>query len=152
MIKYSITVSKDQIKNIKSLFGKLANLPKLLNPYLQLLGNDLNFKIRQRTQGGKDYKGSSFDEYSESYKKFREKKGRQTHAVNLTFTGQMLNSMSKTLLNNNLVLNFLNADQSKKAFYAHEKNRKFHLLSNAEKMFAHTSIDQSINTILKDYQ
>lgn len=53
-------------------------------------------EIVRRTQSGTDVNGRSFDKYSPSYAKFREKKGRNAK-VDLTFTGRMMGSMTSTV-------------------------------------------------------
>lgn len=50
--------------------------------------------ITERIQNkGQNSKGSSIGTYSKSGAKFRSKSGRQTSKIDLTFTGQMINSL-----------------------------------------------------------
>lgn len=50
-------------------------------------------RIVVRTQRGLDVDGNPFPEYSKQYAKVRRNAGRRTSPVDLTFTGQMLNSI-----------------------------------------------------------
>lgn len=54
------------------------------------IANTIAARIKVRTGQGKDVKLKPFAPYSDSYKAFRAKKGRQTSPVNLQFTGRML--------------------------------------------------------------
>lgn len=50
-------------------------------------------RIVVRTRKGLDVNGNPFAEYSPKYAKHRQKRGRKTDPVDLTFTGNMLNAI-----------------------------------------------------------
>lgn len=58
--------------------------------YQALVDEEAEIQIRTRSGQGPD--GESFPPYSKGYAKFREKRGRNTSPVDLTFSGHMLNS------------------------------------------------------------
>lgn len=67
-----------------------SNLDKLIQAIqnqtlLNKLALGAEFIIKQRTRRGVDVDGDAFQDYSESYKKVREKNALPTHPVNLTF-------------------------------------------------------------------
>jgi hypothetical protein len=66
----------------------LATLETAL--YQALVDEEAEIQIRTRSGQGPD--GESFPEYSKAYAKFRDKRGRNTSPVDLTFTGNMLQS------------------------------------------------------------
>jgi hypothetical protein len=66
----------------------LATLETAL--YRALVDEEAEIQIRTRSGQGPD--GEPFPDYSKGYAKFREKRGRNTSPVDLTFTGNMLNS------------------------------------------------------------
>lgn len=47
-----------------------------------------------RTRSGKDINGQAFAPYTKAYAKTREKKGRKTSPVDLTFSGKMLSAVT----------------------------------------------------------
>lgn len=77
------------------------------------IGEFLRTKIKVRIQAGKDINGRSFKPYSTRYKIFREKHGRSTNFVNLTFTGSMLSAMDYTATDDSVRLFFQNTTDKK---------------------------------------
>ena len=68
--------------------------------------------IIERTRGGVDMNGQGFAGYSEDYKDYRSKKGRQTEPVNLTFHNRMLGSMMvKRYLSDGAQIYFADAER-----------------------------------------
>ena len=77
--------------------------------------NFLSARMKTRTKSGTDRDNSPFEPYSDSYKKFRAKKGRRAQ-VDLTFSGQMIASISATTKSDVLaVVRIADAIQQKKA-------------------------------------
>jgi len=133
---------------------KIADLAKETNKELMIATNkalqDTIVEIISRTMGGRDVKGSGFKRYSEEYKKFKRQRGRNTSKVDLTFTGQMLGSIShetKVQRGGAMILGrifFSNAAAAKKA----KKNlrlRNFFGVSEKEKKRFVDFIRKSIN-------
>lgn len=97
--------------------------------------------IFKRTQGGKDFNNRSFKPYAEATKKQREKKGRTTGKVNLTFSGKMLNSIFRGIRATGRGVKIrLTGEQAKKAFFIEKKGRKFFSIrvKDAEKIASRT--------------
>ena len=58
------------------------------------VGTMLVQRIIRRTRRGNDYKGRPFKPYSDAYHALRDRKGRNTEPVSLTYNGKMLSSMT----------------------------------------------------------
>lgn len=106
--------------------------------------------IKDRTLKGEDYRGETFQDYSEEYALFREKKGYQTNYVDLTLTGSMLSAMTYDADKDSVSVYFMNTDDPsgssnpEKAFYLNE-DREFFNLSQDE-------IDQVMGIVEEYYQ
>ena len=107
----------------------IDKLKKKIDPKnLQLLANEIITDIISRTQSGRDYKGNSFKDYSHTYAKSKAKKFGSSR-VNLTRSGNMLNSITWKPLPNGIRLFFSNAENNKKAYY-NQRIRKFFALNS----------------------
>ena len=81
---------------------------------VKLIGATAVGIIKERTQNKKlDPDGKRFIAYSSSYRKFREKNGRNGDPVDLTFTGQMVGSTK-----------ILSRKTTRKVFEAKSKNKR----------------------------
>lgn len=75
---------------------RLADSVKFTTNFWAKLGERLTKSLLVRTfQKGVDVSGKSFKKYSEGYKKFRKKKGRNTSPVDHTFTGRFQKNLKR---------------------------------------------------------
>lgn len=90
-------------------------------------------EIVRRTKGGKDEDSTSFRPYSPGYAEYRKSKGRREKPVDLTFTGQMLNSIQTRArrAGNKIegIIFFASAREAAKARANERRGRKFFALS-----------------------
>lgn len=101
-----IRVASDAVRR------RLANIPSGIFKISMMkeIGEYLKFRIKSRTQEGKDKSNRRFKPYSPEYKIFREKHGRPTSKVNLTFTGSMLSAMDYVATDRSVRLFFQNTE------------------------------------------
>jgi len=100
-----------------------------------------NTHIKERTRAGKDADDMEFTEYSESYKEYRIRKGRDVKPVDLIFTGRMSRAqktrVKETKKNVTGELYFNSANEAKKAKYLIEgRKRESDGVQNARNFFA----------------
>lgn len=75
----------------------LNDVPIIVTDILMIVAMDSKALIQQRVQEtGKNASGGSTPQYSESYKKYRQKKGRQVNYMDATLTGDMWQSTGIT--------------------------------------------------------
>lgn len=75
---------------------RLADSVKFTTNFWAKLGERLTKSLLVRTfQKGVDVSGKSFKKYSESYRKFRKKKGRNVSPVDHTFTGRFQKNLKR---------------------------------------------------------
>lgn len=74
-------------------------------------------QITDKTQKGQMPDGGRFKGYSQSAKKDRKKRGRQTSFVDLTDTGRMFRSLTFKATRNKASLFFRRQEENKKAFF-----------------------------------
>lgn len=93
---------------------KLNELAKMdFTKSLNLMGVDAIKIINERVESGKEVDGSSFKRYTKKYDEFKRSKGR-SGKVDLTFTGEMLNSMQYEVGDGNkLIIDFPRRRHSK---------------------------------------
>lgn len=84
-------------------------------------------RINKRTSLGLDVNEQPFRPYSESYKGFREGKGRPVDKVKLIFTGKMRGAMTSGLQGQDGLIFFSSRAESKKAASNNEKRPFFGL-------------------------
>jgi hypothetical protein len=89
LINVDVSDAINGLRRINLEFGK---------PFLNELGAFQIAKINLRTKASKDWAGLPFKPYSESYKKFRRKKGKPVNKPDLIFKDQMLASMNVRVL------------------------------------------------------
>lgn len=130
-----MSVVEIRSEGIDQALNMLGSLGKFFRGDRQLISEILsyqNFKIKDRTQKGKDSEGDYFKPYSRSYKKFREKTGRQTRRVDLNFSGRMLAGMvNRTVSGREGHIYFASPEDAKKAAY-NQKTRNFFSVSKEE--------------------
>ena len=103
----SALLSPDQTRKILS---KIAMLVKI--------------NILNRTASGMDSKGKMFAEYAPRSKFFRQRNGRPTDKVDLTFKGHMLGSISTKATASEATIFFADKTQNDKAFWHHYGTKK----------------------------
>jgi hypothetical protein len=119
---------------------------------LERIGQFMLFKIKSRSQEGKDYQGNLFAEYSPKYKLFRIKKGRPVDKVNLTFYGTMWASMTTEIKTNSVRAYFLNTSDpnnddvtnAQKAYFLNQK-REFFKLSPEDIKLIENMVTEQLN-------
>jgi hypothetical protein len=90
-----ITV-EDNFKEVtRNIDQSIRQQPYVLQTALGRTAEFLMGLIKQRTSRGQDANLATFPPYSQIYKEFRQKKGRQTSYPDLNFTGQMLSNMTQ---------------------------------------------------------
>ena len=106
-----------------------------LNKMLLTAANYVTQEIRRRTLSGIDVNGKPFEPYSAQYAKAKAKSGRG-ETVNLTYTNQMLGSITVRLYQNQAEI-FIGENQRKKIAYYHhygegQPKREFFAVSDAK--------------------
>jgi len=102
------------------------------------IGTYLVQAILNRTAKGIDYEGQEFMPYTPSYARFRELSGRQTHPVNLYFSGHMLSAMTYEADPSRVKIFFMdtvgpdNMSAPAKAYY-NDELREFFSISEEER-------------------
>ncbi len=93
----------DTLEQLEAAFRRLEReLPAILLRQTEVAANDCIALVDQRiTQTGKDVNGQAFTDYTPSYKKRKEKKGRYRGFVDFQDTTQMLASTQTGLKNIN---------------------------------------------------
>ena len=99
---------------------------------LQLLGNEINTGVVNRTQRGKDINLKPFKKYSSEYRKSKAKS--HGSVVNLTVSGNMLNSITWKKITNGLRFYIGNNTERRKAI-GNQKTRKFMGLDTRQKVY-----------------
>ena len=112
MITYEVSQNE-----INSLVSRLSGLDKALinSTIIEKIAIDIKERIRLRTQGGKDVNYSSFKKYSLDYS-IQEGKT----LVNLTNTGEMLNSMTQKVMSNDTIKIFFSNKRARELAKKHQ--------------------------------
>lgn len=71
----------------------LKNLESQVKKALGEIAGDMKDQIVRRTQSGEEIEGGGFKKYSKSYAEFKKESGRPSDPPNLTFSGNMLQSI-----------------------------------------------------------
>lgn len=145
------------IKNLDVIVKKFGSLILGVTDTTGLMGeigNYLSTAILMRTSEGKDVEGVLFEPYSTSYRRTREKKGLPTDAVDLFFSGQMLNSLTYEQTKDQVKLFFMNtprggdkASNPEIAFYNNEI-REFFGISSEEQEEVVSMVEDYIENII----
>lgn len=127
---------------------KLPNFQKHITRNIMLkIGQQIQQDINNRTKAGKDFNENSFIPYASSNKR------KFGQVVDLTDSGQMLNSL-KTKANQNTAQIYLNNQQAKKKASWNEFHssyqRGFFGLSNKDIEKIRSYFEQIINRILRN--
>jgi hypothetical protein len=138
-----------KVKGLDRLVTKLDKLASeaVSNDVLKKAVLKTKANILIRTNEGKDFKGKTFEKYTDQYKTFRANKGRGSK-VDLQFERQMLNSMTTIFGHRTGKITFTRPVERAKAYYNTVKGvgkkktkREFFRLSKKNK-----------NDILKEFQ
>ena len=141
-----------KVKGLDGLRKRLKNMSNdLIDPkVLSALTQEIKKDILVRTDKGVDFKGKKFDNYSDSYKKFRAKKGRGS-SPDLQFTKRMLGNMTTKVGKDRGKIFFSRAEEAKKAYFHTEKGvgksrvkREFFRLSKENIRFVKDRLNKHI--------
>ena len=138
-----ITVEDNSLQVAKNFEKQVREHPLQVKTALGRTAEFLIGLIKQRTSRGKDYQGRSFPPYTNVYKEFRQQAGRQTQFPDLTFSGQMLSSITQKSEPDYAVIYFANKFQNVKAI-GNQKKRKFFAIGSQE-------IQPILNVFMKTY-
>ena len=138
-----ITVEDNSLQVAKNFEKQVREHPLQVKTALGRTAEFLIGLIKQRTTRGRDYQGKAFPSYTNVYKEFRQQAGRQTQFPDLTFSGQMLSSITQKSEPDYAVIYFANKFQNVKAI-GNQKKRKFFAIGSQE-------IQPIINVFMKNY-
>ncbi len=138
-----ITIEDNSLQVAKNFEKQVREQPLIVKTALGRTAEFLIGLIKQRTARGKDYQGRSFPAYTNVYKEFRQKAGRQTQFPDLNFSGQMLSSITQKSEPDYAVIYFANKFQNVKAI-GNQKKRKFFAIGSQE-------IQPILNVFMKTY-
>ena len=138
-----ITIEDNSLQVAKNFEKQVREHPLQVKTALGRTAEFLIGLIKQRTARGKDYQGRSFPPYTNVYKEFRQQAGRQTQFPDLTFSGQMLSSITQKSEPDYAVIYFANKFQNVKAI-GNQKKRKFFAIGSQE-------IQPILNVFMKTY-
>ena len=138
-----ITVEDNSLQVAKNFEKQVREHPLKVKTALGRTAEFLIGLIKQRTTRGKDYQGKAFPAYTNVYKEFRQQAGRQTQFPDLTFSGQMLSSITQKSEPDYAVIYFANKFQNVKAI-GNQKKRKFFAIGSQE-------IQPILNVFMKTY-
>jgi hypothetical protein len=138
-----ITVEDNSLQVAKNFEKQVREQPLIVKTALGRTAEFLIGLIKQRTTRGRDYQGKAFPAYTNVYKEFRQQAGRQTQFPDLTFSGQMLSSITQKSEPDYAVIYFANKFQNVKAI-GNQKKRKFFAIGSQE-------IKPILNVFMKTY-
>jgi hypothetical protein len=138
-----ITVEDNSLQVAKNFEKQVREQPLIVKTALGRTAEFLIGLIKQRTTRGRDYQGKAFPAYTNVYKEFRQQAGRQTQFPDLTFSGQMLSSITQKSEPDYAVIYFANKFQNVKAI-GNQKKRKFFAIGSQE-------IQPILNVFMKTY-
>lgn len=146
-VRYDTSELTDFLGN----FGKKLESDMVDKKLMADIGDAIAVGVKKRTEEGKDVNHKKFKGYSDSYRKRRKKRGRQTERVDLNFTGRMMASLARgdTRKDEVKVGIFAANQQGKAAGHQHGSNdlpeRRFIGISNKDR-----AILQEIDRILDE--
>ena len=111
------------VKGLDNVLEKLNNKSDKIDKlpaYLVIVASDIRGDILKRTRDNQSVSGSAFHEYSKSYQSYKVKNAKEafrTTTPNLSFTGQMLRSMSVKKIKNGAKIYFNSAEEEQKAIW-----------------------------------
>lgn len=128
---------KDVIENLE----EQKNSVEGKNNWLLDLATELNSKIQIRVQRfGKGSDGNKMKEYSESYSKKKSDSGRNVSFRDLTFSGNMWQSLSSSKINSGARMFFNSASETNKA-RGNEMRTPFFSLTKEEKSYLRNKLN-----------
>ena len=139
-----ITVEDNSLQVAKNFEKQVREHPLQVKTALGRTAEFLIGLIKQRTTRGRDYQGKAFPAYTNVYKEFRQQAGRQTQFPDLTFSGQMLSSITQKSEPDYAVIYFANKFQNVKAI-GNQKKRKFFAIGSQE-------IQPILNVFMREYK
>ena len=135
-----VTVVRDEQINFDELPDKIARIACLNSVAL----------ISQRVQNqGLDSNGKSIGTYSKSWAQQRVKKGRQIKIIDLTYSGEMMDSFTFSPLGKDYVVGFNSDEQGLKADANEERFGIIFQLSNEELNDINNEIQNGLNEYFK---
>lgn len=126
-----ITVSDNSLQVAKNFENQVREQPQIVKTALGRTAEFLMGIIKQRTLRGVNADGNAFPPYTEAYKTFRQKAGRQTQFPDLSFSGQMLSNITQKSEPSFAIIYFANKFQNVKAL-GNQKKRKFFAIGARE--------------------
>jgi len=131
-----------EVFGLNSIVRKMLRMEKAVESKILMgqIGEFIKFKIKSRTQEGKDVEGQPFKPYAESYAAYRAKHGHSVDKVNLTFHGTMMSAIDYSAGKRSVHAYVLNTPDpyskkhvtnAAKAFFLN-KERQFFALSDKE--------------------
>ena len=120
-----ITVQDNTLQVAKNFEKQVREQPNIVRTALGRTAEFVMGLIKQRTGKGISADGSKFPPYTQAYKDFRLKAGRQVQFPDLNFSGQMLSSMTQKSEPSYAIIYFANKFQNVKALGNQSKRRFF---------------------------
>jgi hypothetical protein len=143
-----LTISDNSLQVAKNFEKQVREQPQIVKTALGRTAEFLMGLIKQRTSRGVSADGNSFPPYTEAYKTFRNKAGRQTTFPDLNFSGQMLSNITQRSEPSFAVIYFANKFQNTKAL-GNQKKRKFFAIGAKEIQPAMNVFMQTYNKLSK---
>jgi hypothetical protein len=138
-----LTISDNSLQVAKNFEKQVREQPQIVKTALGRTAEFLMGLIKQRTSRGVSADGNSFPPYTEAYKTFRNKAGRQTTFPDLNFSGQMLSNITQRSEPSFAIIYFANKFQNTKAL-GNQKKRKFFAIGARE-------IQPAMNVFMQTY-
>jgi len=126
-----ITVEDNLNEVSRNIDQSIRQQPNVLKSALGKTAEFVMGLIKQRTARGQDANQKAFPPYTQVYKEFRQKKGRQVSYPDLNFTGQMLSNMTQKSTPSYAEIYFSNKSQAVKAI-GNNRKRNFFAVGDRE--------------------
>jgi hypothetical protein len=126
-----LTISDNSLQVAKNFEKQVREQPQIVKTALGRTAEFLMGLIKQRTSRGVSSDNNSFPPYTEAYKTFRQKAGRQTQFPDLNFSGQMLSNMTQRSEPSFAIIYFASKFQATKAL-GNQNKRKFFAIGAKE--------------------
>ena len=139
-----ITVQDNTLQVAKNFEKQVREQPNIVKTALGRTAEFVMGLIKQRTAKGINADGSKFPSYTQAYKEFRQKAGRQVDFADLNFTGQMLSSMTQKSEPSYAIIYFANKFQNVKAL-GNQSKRRFFAIGDRE-------AQPIMNVFMKEYK
>ena len=126
-----ITVEDNLNEVSRNVDQSIRQQPNVLKSALGKTAEFVMGLIKKRTARGQDANQKAFPPYTQVYKEFRQKKGRQVSYPDLNFTGQMLSNMTQKSTPSYAEIYFSNKAQAVKAM-GNNRKRNFFAVGDRE--------------------